>query len=232
LKVIKSIRDELVGLEPEAKKYKVKLIGHAHIDMNWLWPMDETEDVVKDTFNTVLDLMEKYPELHFSQSQAYTYKLAEERFPEIFKRIGQKVKEGKWDITASTWVELDLNMSYGESIVRQILYSKRYIKEKFDFEPEIFWAPDTFGHPWSMPQILKKSGLKFYYFMRASYKDDDLFWWQGLDGSKVLAFNSRYIAEINLKDICDIVELAAKNQKTDISMFVYGISTFRRFHKI
>ncbi|MBA7567285.1 hypothetical protein ES708_08994 [subsurface metagenome] len=114
-------------------------------------------------------------------------------------------------------------MANGEAIIRQILYGKKYIKEKFGFEPEVFWSPDTFGHPWTIPQILKKSGIDYFYFMRASKKEQDLFWWQGSDGLKVLAFNSKYIGKMNAHDLCELTKYTDKKQKTKTSMYVYGI---------
>ena len=222
LELIDQLRDKLLPLKPLAKKYTVHLIGHAHIDMNWLWPMDETINICRSTFKTVENLMSKFPNFCFSQSQAYTYKLIEENYPNLFKSISKRIKERRWDITASSWVELDLNMVNGESIVRQILYAKKYIKGKFDFEPRVFWSPDTFGHPWTMPQILKKSGIEYYFFMRGSKRDYDLFWWQGPDGSKVLTFNSKYMAQPSPKDFIELVKFTSKSQNIDTSMYIYG----------
>jgi alpha-mannosidase len=223
VKKLKDIEQGLIEYKDEAKKHTVKMIGHGHIDMNWLWPMSETEEVVRDTFTTALRLMDDYPDFCFSQSQAKVYEIAEEGYPALFGEMITRIGEGRWDITASSWVELDLNLSYGESIIRQILYAKKYIKERFNFNPEIFWAPDNFGHPWTIPQILLKSGLKYYYFMRGSRREDDLFWWEGPDGSKILAFNSSYIAEVDTGRICDLVKLVKENQGVDLSMYVYGV---------
>jgi len=154
LATIERMRKTLSPLRSLAKEYVIHLIGHAHIDMNWLWPWEETVDICRRDFDTVTRLMEEFPELCFSQSQAVTYKIMEERFPQIFERIKQAAKKGRWDVTASTWVEGDLNMANGEAIVHQILYGKGYVREKLGVEPKICWEPDTFGHPWSIPQIL------------------------------------------------------------------------------
>jgi len=170
----------------EAKRYTTHLIAHSHIDMNWLWPWSETVEVCRRDFTTVDQLMDRYPEFHFSQSQASTYHAMETYHPNVFDRIRARVGEGRWDITATTWVEGDLNMAAGESLVRQILHTRRYIRSHFGVEPLICWEPDTFGHPATYPQILKKSGVQFYYFCRAG-KRHPLFWWEGLDGSRVLA---------------------------------------------
>ncbi|MBI3990529.1 MAG: hypothetical protein HY350_00110, partial [Candidatus Omnitrophica bacterium] len=162
--VIRSI-DKAKGLlnklSPEIKKYKVFLAGHAHIDMNWLWYWENTIETAERTFKSVDNLMSEFKDFKFSQSQAHLYLTAENNLPSLFNRIRQRIKEGRWDVTAAMWVEGDLNMASGEAIVRQILYSKKYLKEKFGVTPRVCWCPDTFGHPWTIPQILKKSGLDY-----------------------------------------------------------------------
>lgn len=205
------------------KKMKIHLIGHAHIDMNWQWTWEDTLDTCKRTFETVDKLMDEYPDFKFSQSQAAIYYAMEKNFPELFEKIKKRVKEGKWDITASTWVEGDLNMASGESLIRQTLYAKKYIKEKFNVEPKICWSPDTFGHPWTYPQILKKSGIDFYYGHRCS-PGYPVFWWQSPDGSKVLAFNHSkiYNAEITSNLVDWIVDARDKVDVNDY-LVVYGV---------
>jgi len=222
LNIINQAREVLSPLKPLAKQHNIHLIGHAHIDMNWLWPWEETIDICKRDFSTVTHLMEEFPDLCFSQSQAVTYELMEKKFPEIFEKIKQKTNEGRWDITASTWVEGDLNMAQGEAIVRQLLYGKEYIKKKFGIEPKICWEPDTFGHPWTIPQILKKSGIEYYYFMRCG-KGFPMFWWEGPDGSRVLAFNSAYNAFINPSSLAKLSQDFVKKYGTKNAMFVYGV---------
>ena len=205
-----------------AKEFKVHLIGHAHIDMNWLWPWKNTVDTVRNTFKTMVNLMERHPDLHFSQSQAVTYRIAEERFPELFEKIKSNVKDGRWEVTAAMWVEADLNMGGTEALVRQLLYGKRYIKDKFGVEPEICWEPDTFGHVWTFPQILRKSGIKYYYFTRCG-KEHPIFWWEGPDGSRVLAFTSVYNNIVNPGNTVDICQRLYDRYGLKTSMFVYGV---------
>lgn len=222
LSMINNIRKSLSPLKPLAKEYVIHLIGHAHIDMNWLWPWEETVDICRRDFDTITRLMEEFPDLCFSHSQAATYRIAEEKFPQIFERIKQAVKQRRWDVTASTWVEGDLNMANGEATVHQILYGTGYVKEKFGVEPKICWEPDTFGHPWSIPQILKKSGIDYYYFMRCG-KGYPMFWWESPDGSRVLAFNSVYNAFVTPGGLTQLSEDFEKRFGTKTAMFVYGV---------
>ncbi|MGI6690204.1 MAG: alpha-mannosidase [Christensenellales bacterium] len=225
----------------QTKKNVVSLIGHAHIDMNWFWSMEETRDIVKRDFTTMTNLMEKYPDFRFSQSQAATYEIAQEDCPEVFAKMQKYEQEGRWDITASSWVEGDLNMAHGEAIVRHVLYSKEYLKKHFDKLPEIMWCPDTFGHPGTIPQILKKTGLNRYYHMRcglgvgsradSGYPDEwaylrdsknpPVYWWVGLDGSRVLVVNSQYNRDLDTRGILR-ASLRMKDFGVDNAMVTYG----------
>ncbi len=166
------------------------LVGHAHIDMNWLWPYEETVETCRRTFSSVDKLMDEFPGFIFSQSQAAVYQMMEEVHPDIFRSIQRRVKEGRWDVTASTWVENDLNMASGESLVRQTTSALNYIEDRLGVTPRVCWCPDTFGHPWTYPQILKKCGLDYYYAHRCSRQEKEhLMWWEAPDGSRVLVFD-------------------------------------------
>ncbi len=207
-KALKSVRDDLVDgsagvravvekaektLAPigkELKKYNIYCCGHAHIDMNWLWPWQETVSTTRDTFSTVDKLMESFPQFKFSQDQASTYLAMEEYSPEVFQMLKRRIKEGRWDVTASTWVEGEKNLSSGEALCRHMLYTRRYFKEKFGLPYDyvkIDWEPDMFGHNSMLPAILNRGGVTRYYFCRAG-KEPKLFWWEAPDGSRVLAF--------------------------------------------
>jgi len=204
-----------------AKELTIHLVGHAHIDMNWLWLWPETVRVCRDTFSDMLKKMEQYPDFKFSQSQPSTYIAMEEKHPEIFSGIQEYVKKGQWEITGATWVEGDMNMASGEAIVRQILYANRYFREKFGKFTQVCWEPDTFGHAWTVPQILKKSGIKYYYFCRCG-KGKPVFWWESPDGSRVLAYSWRwYNEQINRAIIRDAVQACRSTGLRDW-LIVYG----------
>ena len=222
----------------EVKKNRIYLVGHAHIDMNWFWSMDETRNIIERDFTTMTNLMEKYPDLKFSQSQCAAYEIAQERCPDVFQKMQALEADNRWDVTASTWVEGDLNMVQGESIVRHMLYSGEYLKDKFSKLPRIMWCPDTFGHPGSMPQILKKSGLDYYYHMRCglgvgSYQDRNMnyltdsmqtpvYWWKGIDGSRVLVYNSIYTRTIKTDGLLK-ASLRMNDFGIDKAMLLYGV---------
>ena len=205
------------GFREAVKARSVYLVGHAHIDMNWFWSMEETRDIVKRDFKTMTALMDEYPDFKFSQSQCATYEFAREDCPEVFEAIKTRAAEGRWDVTASTWVEGDLNMAQGESIARHVLYAREFLKDHFTKMPEIMWCPDTFGHPATLPQILKQTGISRYYHMRCGLgvgthtdqgftlledsQQTPVYWWVGPDGSRVLVVNTVYNRTLDTRGI-------------------------------
>jgi alpha-mannosidase len=230
LEIINEIRAILAPAADYTKKYTVHLVGHAHIDMNWLWDMKDTIHVCKRDFTTLTKMMEEIPEFRFSQSQVSVYDITEKNFPQIFKKVQKCVKAGSWDVTAATWTEADLNMSNGESIVRHILYAREYTKEKFGTCSRVFWEPDTFGHPANMPQIVKKSGIDYYYHMRtgeenrqAFHNENPLYIWEGMDGSQLLVFTSCYGGEVRAANIIHISSYLRNRHGLLDALFVYGV---------
>ncbi len=225
--LIESAEKILEPIGEVAKTFTIHYVGHAHIDMNWLWDWPETVDTSYKTFTTAMKLMEEFPDFKFSQSQTSVYSAMEKYSPETFEMIKKKVKEGQWEVTANFWVEGDKNLASGESLVRHILYTKRYFKEKFGFpydRVKIDWEPDTFGHHWMHPQILSKAGITRYYFCRAG-KGPRIFWWSSPDGSKVLAWDDSklwYLGPVKPEDVVEAVELYEKTGMKDY-LIVYGV---------
>jgi alpha-mannosidase len=171
---------------------RLVLVGHSHIDTAWLWPLRETRRKVGRTFSTVLALMDRYPEYHFSCSQPELYMYVKEHFPELWKRIKKRAKEGRWEPCGAPWIEQDSNMPGGESLVRQFLYGNRFFEQEFGMRSHTAWLPDAFGYPWSLPQILKQCQIDTFIttkidwgtFTKFPYS---LFQWQGIDGTRIRA---------------------------------------------
>jgi alpha-mannosidase len=179
----------LAPLAPAAKQYNVICAAHAHIDMNWMWRWDETVAISLDTFRTMLDLMREYPDFKFSQSQASVYQIVEQYDPDMLDEIRLRVKEGRWEVTASTWVEADKNMPNGESHARHLLYTRRYLTRLFDLTPDQFqldFEPDTFGHSATTPEILAGGGVKYYYHCRGD-QSHHLYHWLAPSGRSILS---------------------------------------------
>ena len=214
-----------------AKSYTVHCVGHAHIDMNWMWSWPETVAVTLDTFSTVLRLMDQYPEFRFSQSQASTYAIVEQYQPEMLERIAGRVKEGRWEVTASHWVEGDKNLAGGESLCRHLLYARRYMQKLFGLAPEdvpIDWSPDTFGHAATLPSYLVRGGVKYLYLHRPGVQTPskpEAFWWQGPDGCRVLVRNDMrlgYNGQITPAVAQHLARFVQHTGGRD-AMFVFGV---------
>lgn len=185
---------QLEQLKPWLKQFVIRADGNSHIDIAWLWPWTETVEVVRNTFRSALDLMREYPDFKFSVSAAQTYAWMEEKYPDLFHEIEQRVREGRWEIVGGMWVEPDLNMPGGESLVRQLLTGKTYFRRKFGVDVKIGWNPDSFGYNWQLPQIYKRSGVDYFLTQKLLWADEftkfpyRLFWWESPDGSRILTY--------------------------------------------
>ncbi|HYA48457.1 MAG TPA: alpha-mannosidase, partial [Burkholderiales bacterium] len=208
----------------DPRQYTAHLVGHAHIDLSWLWRWEETvNDVAVQTFKGTLAQMAVMPGLTFAQSQAAIYEAMEKNYPELFQEIRAKVKEGTWIPVGGMWVEPDLNMPDGEALARQLLYGKRYFLDKFGFDVTVGWNPDSFGHNWQLPQILSKAGIRFYVFERCAPDKTPFFWWEGKDGSRVLAHAPQGWYLVSLKDgLSDVLKEAALQTPVKDFLILYG----------
>lgn len=171
---------------------KLILAGHSHVDTAWLWPLRETRRKCARTFSTMLALMDRYPEFHFSCSQPQQYAWIKEHYPELFARIKQRVKEGRWELCGAPWVEPDHNMPAGEALIRQYLYGNRWFEREFGKRSHIAWVPDSFGYTWSLPQIMKKVGLTAFITTKIDWSQYtqfpySMFEWEGIDGTRIFA---------------------------------------------
>lgn len=184
-------RKGLESLPSEPGLGKLTLTGHSHIDTAWLWDLVETQRKCGRTFSTVLSLMEFYPEYRFSQSQPQLYQYTKQHYPEIYAKIKQRVREGRWDPAGAPWVEMDSNISGGEALVRQMLYGNLFYEQEFGRRSNVCWLPDAFGYNWNLPQILKKSGIDLFVTTKISWSEItqfpySIFNWEGADGSRII----------------------------------------------
>jgi alpha-mannosidase len=209
---------------PNPRDLTAHLIGHAHIDLAWLWRWEETvHDIVTHTFWGTLSQMDRLPGLTFAQSQPAVYEAVEKHYPELFQKIKEKVKAGTWIPVGGMWAEPDLNMPDGESLARQLLYGKKYFQEKFGVDVAVGWNPDSFGHNFQLPQILSKAGIKYYIFERCAPENTPVFWWEGADGSRVLAYVPSGWYLVDLKNgVRDLLLGASKSTPLKDFMLLYG----------
>jgi alpha-mannosidase len=227
-------QNALEPLQPLLKKFFIQLTGNAHIDAAWLWTASEGVDQVHTTFANAIEMMHEYPQYSFSQSSAQYYEWMEQKFPALFAEIQKRVKEGRWEPVGGMWVEPDLNMTDGESQVRQLLLGKRYFQKKFNFDVKIGWNVDSFGYNWQLPQIYKKSGIDYFVTQKLRYNDTNqlplkLFWWQSPDGSRVLSyFPHDIVQDTEVTEMAHDVAVANKlNPGQHELMHVYGPSLGR-----
>lgn len=166
-------------------------IGHTHIDVAWWWTVAQTREKVSRSFATVLKLMEEYPGYKFMSSQPQLYVFLKERYPELFAKIKERVKEGRWEPEGGMWVEADCNLTSGESLVRQFMYGKRFFREEFGVDNRVLWLPDVFGYSGALPQIMKKCGIDYFMTTKLAWNQfnkvpNDTMRWRGIDGTEVL----------------------------------------------
>ncbi|KIL41372.1 alpha-mannosidase [Gordoniibacillus kamchatkensis] len=169
----------------------VSAVGHAHIDLAWLWPIRETIRKGARTFATALRMMERYPEYVFGASQPQLYEWIKERYPKLYGQVKARIAEGRWELQGAMWVEPDSNVSGGEALIRQIVYGQQFYKREFGQTVRSLWVPDIFGYTASLPQLLLKSGISYMVTQKLSwnmYNDypHHTFFWEGIDGSKIL----------------------------------------------
>jgi alpha-mannosidase len=196
----------------------ISAIGHAHIDLAWLWPIRETKRKGARTFSTAIEMIDRYPDYIFGASQPQLYQWMKEDYPVLYDNIKKKVSSGRWECQGAMWVEPDTNVSGGESLVRQVLYGKKFFKQEFNEDMKILWLPDVFGYSGALPQILKKSDVPYFMTIKLSWNEHNTFphntlIWKGIDGSEILVHmppentynsgampSSLKLAEKNFKD--------------------------------
>ena len=189
-----------LGLPQTIQQHKIHLLGHAHLDMAWLWEVAETWQVAQRTFESVINLQKDFPELIFCHSTPALYQWIEQNRPDLFQLIHHKIQQGTWELVGGMWIEPEMNLISGESIARQLLYGQRYFLEKFGQITKIAWLPDTFGFCATLPQFLQLAGIDYFVTQKLDWNDTTkfpypLFWWESIDGSKVLSLMSNPIGE-------------------------------------
>jgi alpha-mannosidase len=227
---LKASLEKLQALKPLLEQATFHLTGNSHIDAAWLWPWTETVDVVKRTFGTALQLMYEYPDYTYTQSAAAYNEWMAEKYPDMNADIARRIREGRWEIVGGMWVEPDLNMPDGESLVRQLLVGKRWYKQHYGVDVRIGWNPDSFGYTWQLPQIYKKSGVDYFVTQKMTWNDTNqlpfkIFWWESPDGSKVLSYFPQDYGNTDMNPVrlsYDLTQARAKATGELEMMDLYG----------
>ena len=220
---------EEVATIKSATPGEVILSGHSHLDIAWLWTVRELNRKTARTFSNNLALMDTYEDFRFTQSQAIVYWFMKERYPEIYERVKEKVKNGQWEITGNTWVEADTNIASGESLVRQLLYGREFFMKEFGVSSDIYWLPDCFGFTAALPQIIKKSGMKYFFTSKLQYNDTNefpvsVFKWRSPSGDEVLSYMQKvsYNGEGDADYILTARRKNLQNDLVDATMGNFG----------
>lgn len=215
----------------DASSYRLQMIGNAHIDAPWLWPLSEADSVVHSTFRSALDRMKEDPELTMTTSSSQFYVWIEQTDPELLNEIRQQVKAGRWDLVGGWWVEPDVNIPSGESLIRQGLYGQRTLERLFGRRANVGYNPDSFGHTGNLPQILNLEGMHDYVFMRPNALEkpeirQNLFLWEGLDGTRALTYRIPLFyddpGDVRGHMLRTLQALAGQPEHTDMEFFGIG----------
>ena len=210
--------------------HRVSAVGHAHIDTAWLWPLREARRKCARTFANQVRLMEEHPEHHFACSQAQQYAWVEHDHPELFAAIAEQVSAGRWHPVGGMWVESDMNLPSGESLVRQVAHGQRYFLSRFGRRCTEVWIPDVFGYPGNLPQIVRSGGMDRFVTQKLSWNKQNrfphhTFVWEGIDGSEVLAHFppvDTYNAEVTPGELTRALSNFADHAWSDHSLLPYG----------
>ena len=223
------LRSRMQSFSSQIKQRQIYLVGHAHLDLAWLWAISETWEVAKRTFTSVLQLQAEYPQLTFCHSTPAIYSHIEQHCPDLFAAIQKQVTAGSWEVIGGLWVEPELNLIDGESIVRQLLYGQRYVLEKFGKISTVAWLPDTFGFCATLPQILVSGGIEYFVTQKLRWNDTtqfpyDVFWWRSPDGTELFSLMSAPIGEgIDPVKMTDFSYNHEKQTNLPLSMWLPGV---------
>ncbi|HSU18296.1 MAG TPA: glycoside hydrolase family 38 C-terminal domain-containing protein [Acidobacteriaceae bacterium] len=228
---LRAAQTTLLGLNPVVKQANYHLTGNSHIDAAWLWPWTETVDTAKRTFTSAVQLMNEYPSYTYTQSaSAYSQWIAD-KYPNLNAQIAKRVDEGRWELVGGMWVEPDLNMPDGESLVRQLLVGQAAFQKIYGKTALIGWNPDSFGYNWQLPQIYRRSGIDFFVTQKMAWNDTNklpmkIFWWEAPDGSKVLTYFPHDYANNNVDPVRlakDFATAATQAPGLRSMMDLYGV---------
>ncbi len=227
----KKITEKLLSVRANASDMTVWSIGHAHMDLGWKWPIRETRRKAGRTFSTALRMMEEYPEYKFGASQPQLYEWVKEDYPDLYAEVGQAVKKGAWELQGAMWVEPDMNVTGGESLVRQCLYGKTFYLEEFGKDVRNLWLPDVFGYSAALPQILKKAGVDVFMTQKISWNETNTFPhhtfnWEGIDGTAILTHflpTNDYNLENSPRQLIGAQERFAQSDVQDGFLNLFGI---------
>ncbi len=222
---------EKVLNQQSCSDFEITAHGHGHLDLAWLWPIRETKRKGARTFSSQLFYMDKYSDYVFGASQAQLFEWMKEKYPDLYAKIKAAVKQNRITIQGGAWVESDVNLPCAESLIRQLLYGKKFFKEEFGIDSNVLWLPDTFGYSGSLPQIIKKCAVDYFITQKLSWNTVNefpyqTFNWKGTDGSEVLAHllpANTYNGPLTPEEMLRVEKTYKERAVSNRSMMAYGI---------
>jgi alpha-mannosidase len=208
----------------------ITAVGHAHIDTAWEWPLREGKRKCARSWSTQLALMDEYPDYVFAASQPAQYQWMRESYPDIYRRIREKVATGQWETVGAMWVEPDCNLPSGESLVRQLLHGKRFFMREFGYETRILWLPDVFGYPGNLPQLMAEAGCDFFLTQKLSWNDTNkpehhTFIWEGIDGTRIFTHfppADTYNGDFSFEEVAQSISNFKDSERSNRSLYLFG----------
>jgi alpha-mannosidase len=221
---------EALDARPRSTGHRISAVGHAHLDTAWLWPLRETVRKCARSFSTAVTLMDDYPEYRFACSQAAQLAWVKDRYPDLYARIREKVSAGQFEPTGCMWVEPDVNVPSGESLVRQIVHGKRFFLDEFGIETRGAWLPDTFGFSAALPQILRAGAVDWFFTQKLSWNQENelphhSFLWEGIDGSRVFTHfppSNNYSGPASVPDLVESARRFKDHDRASRSLYPFG----------
>lgn len=188
---VREILQEILSRPSENSTLRYSSVGHSHLDLLFLWPARETPRKCARTLSTVMKMMDRFPEYKFTLSQAPVYQWLKEQYPALYQRMVERIREKRLEVVGALYIECDTNLPGGESLVRQLLYGKRYFLKEFGLDMQVGFLPDVFGYSAALPQLFVKAGVPYFTTNKLSMNDTNrfpryTFWWYGLDGTRIL----------------------------------------------
>ncbi|AIE75494.1 Alpha-mannosidase [Synechocystis sp. PCC 6714] len=189
------LRQKLLPFTEQLRQQQINLLGHAHLDMAWLWPLEETWEVGERTFQSVINLQTEFADLVFGHTSPVLYQWIEENRPALFGQIQKAVQQGSWELLGGMWIEPEANIISGESLARQLLYGQRYFEAKFGQISKVAWLPDSFGFCGQLPQFFRQAGIDYFVTGKLHWNDTNpfphgAFHWRSPDGTKIFTVMS------------------------------------------
>ncbi|MFN7899242.1 MAG: alpha-mannosidase [Synechococcaceae cyanobacterium] len=171
----------------------VHVLGHAHLDLAWLWPVADTWQAAERTFRSALALMERFPELHFGHSTPALYAWLEGQRPALFEQIRRAMRAGRWEPLNGPWVESDCVLISTASLLRQFQEGQAYSRDRFpEWEHALAWLPDSFGFAAGLPAVAQATGVRWFCTHKLAWNASNpfphrLFRWRSRCGAELLA---------------------------------------------